>query len=532
MKFCVVIPVYRHAETLKAKFAELLDLGETLILVDDGNLASDAALLGELAEHPLVELLRFDTNRGKGAAVTAGLQHALKAGFSHAVQIDADGQHQVGDIPRFIEAARQHPKKLILGTPVFDETAPLARVYGRKLSTWMVQLETRSRQVRDALFGFRVYPLAVTGRALDACRFDQGMGFDTQIVVRLLWDDVKVENIPSSVHYPKNGFSNFRYLADNLKLIRMHLRLLFESPGSGKHWHWSTKREHGSILAFRLLLVLYRLGGRPLLSALMYPVVAYYYLKDGRARKASRDYLDHVLGEGKGSSFRHFRSFGQKIISSLQGWLGEIDPADICWENTEILTPLLQENRGALVLSAHFGCLEVSRSIHFKKPGLRITPMMYLKNSQVFRSFLREINPEAESEIVYLDSIHPGVAIDLKQRVDSGEFVAILADRTAAEARERTIEVEFFGECAMLPEGPFVLAELLDCPVFLFFSYYDESISRYRARWETFEIPRSKQRSERAAVLGKTAQRFAGRLEAYCRDAPYQWFNFYDFWRG
>ena len=530
MKACIIIPVYRHAKTLSSVLETMLSFGLNIILVDDGNDANDSEILKKLSHHPLIKLATHQTNLGKGAAIITGLTLAKSLGFSHAVQIDADAQHCITDIPKFVEAAKTKPKDLILGKPIFDCTAPISRVLGRKLTLWLVWLETLSLQVGDGLFGFRVYPVKKTIEVIETKNIDLRMGFDTEIIVRLVRSGINVFNIPTAVTYPRQGFSNFRYLQDNTSLVRMHIRLLL----SGLMTHststnWSKKAEHGSVFALRFLLVLYRLGGIKLLNFLIYPVIYYYYLKDGAARRSSKEYLKRVLGK-QGSTFKHFKNFGDKIICSLQAWLGEINPREIQWQNRKLVFDLIDQKKGALVLSAHFGCLEMTRATHTQKQGFKIIPLMYMKNSQIFRGFLREVNPKAEQEIIYIESIHPGVAIEIQQRISNGEFIAILADRVSPNSPERAVEVSFFGEKAKFPEGPFALAMSLDCPVFTFFSFYDEKLEKYCANWERLEFNRPAEREKRRLEIANSAQLFAKTLEGNCKQAPYQWFNFYDFW--
>lgn len=530
MKFCIVVPVFRHAIVLSSMIKELLNLELTLFIIDDGNNEFDRKLLEDLTKNPQIILIKHQTNLGKGAAIVSGLAAAKKDNFTHVLQIDADAQHCTDDIPKFIEMAKLNPEHLILGKPIFDQTAPLARVLGRKLTTSLIWLETLSLQVADGLFGFRIYPLEKTISVVTQTKIDQRMGFDTEIIVRLLRAGVKVINIPTAVTYPKTGISNFRYFKDNLNLVFLHLRLLFTSHIK-KESNWHDKKEHGTTLALRLLLVLYRFGGKALLNLLIYPVVFYFFIKDKEARKNSRDYLDRAIGK-QASVFRHFMNFGQKIISSLQGWLGEIHPREIDWHNRNLVFDLIDKKKGALVLSAHFGCLEITRATQGHKKGLKITPLMYLKNSQVFRGFLREINPKAEQEIIYVDSIHPGVAIDIQNRINKGEFIAILADRIAPNSPERCVEINLLGQKALLPEGPFALAMSLECPVFSFFSYFNQDLGKYCAYWQKLEFTRPKNRTNRRLEIANCAQLFANELEFHCKVAPYQWFNFYNFWQS
>src|SRR5262249_41031442 len=151
-------------------------------------------------------------NQGKGGAVAAGLRHALARGFTHAVQVDADGQHDLSQLASLIEAALAQPDALVSGYPVFDATVPRARLISRWLTHVCVCVDTLSLQIRDSMCGFRVYPIAETLAVLDTETVGQRMDFDPEIMVRLFWRGVPVVQIPVSVSYPKGNASNFRVL--------------------------------------------------------------------------------------------------------------------------------------------------------------------------------------------------------------------------------------------------------------------------------------------------------------------------------
>lgn len=225
---CIVVPVFDHERALPALVDALRPVGLTCFLVDDGSgPACEQAIADLAAAHPgLVRRLRLDTNQGKGAAVVAGLRAALEAGFTHAIQIDADLQHRPSDIPRFVEASRRMPDAVVCGRAVFDASIPPVRYWGRWLTHVLVWVETLSIDIRDSMCGFRLYPLAAAV-ALDAREpFGRRMQFDTDAVVRLHWAGVPVLNLPTPVTYPADGVSHFGMVADNLRMIALHVRLL------------------------------------------------------------------------------------------------------------------------------------------------------------------------------------------------------------------------------------------------------------------------------------------------------------------
>jgi glycosyltransferase involved in cell wall biosynthesis len=222
---CVVIPVYNHEHAIGAVVASIRAQGLPVLLVDDGCSLACAQELQRLSEMADVTLLRHETNRGKGAAVTTGLRAAGKLGFTHAVQIDADGQHTLGDVRRFVEEAREFPDSVICGRPIFDASIPKSRYYGRYLTHGMVWLETLSFDVIDSMCGFRVYPLAPTLALLDRCRLGERMDFDTEVLVRLYWRDVPMRWLATAVSYPLDGVSHFRLFFDNVLMTSLHVRL-------------------------------------------------------------------------------------------------------------------------------------------------------------------------------------------------------------------------------------------------------------------------------------------------------------------
>ncbi|QNP49328.1 glycosyltransferase family 2 protein [Diaphorobacter aerolatus] len=231
-----IIPVYNHPDTMDDMLRGVLASGQDCIVVDDGSDADCARVLCELAARhaPRVELLRLAVNEGKGGAMMAGMRRAQQRGFTHAVQIDADGQHATADIPVFAAASRKHPDALICGAPIYDESVPKVRLYGRYATHVWVWINTLSLDITDSMCGFRVYPLAATMRVVDGASIGKRMEFDAEIVVRLHWQGVPFVTQYTRVTYPQDGLSHFRVLRDNVLISKMHARLfagmLLRSP--------------------------------------------------------------------------------------------------------------------------------------------------------------------------------------------------------------------------------------------------------------------------------------------------------------
>ena len=228
MKQGFLVPVYRHAETAGPLAEKLAAFGLPVIMVDDGNENADRALLEEwTGKISGVVLVRLEKNAGKGGAVAKGLEKAAELGITHILQVDADGQHDVGKAAFFLEESLKHPDKVICACPEFDASAPRSRVIGRKVSNFWAAVVTYSGELTDVLCGFRVYPVETALKITRNPFMDKRMGFDAEILVRLYWKGVFPVFYPMQVIYPIGGISNFRLLRDNLHISFMFTRLFF-----------------------------------------------------------------------------------------------------------------------------------------------------------------------------------------------------------------------------------------------------------------------------------------------------------------
>ncbi len=227
MKICVVIPFYRHEQAIAAVVARVRAQNLPCFMVDDGSGTSCEPVLAAIAEaeRGWLTVLSLPANGGKGTAVMAGFAAALAAGYTHAIQLDADGQHCAEDLPKFVAAAEANPRAVIAGAPIFDASVPRARLYGRYLTHGMVWLNTLSFEITDSMCGLRAYPLAPALAVWQAMRWGRRMDFDTEMIVRLHWRGLAVVNLPTRVTYPADGVSHFAMLADNLRITAMHTRL-------------------------------------------------------------------------------------------------------------------------------------------------------------------------------------------------------------------------------------------------------------------------------------------------------------------
>jgi glycosyltransferase involved in cell wall biosynthesis len=227
MNACFLIPIYDHGSTICALVRSLVQYDLPIYIVDDGShQATQAELLAIKRDYSLVRLSRLPANSGKGAAVMHGMRHARADGMTHALQIDADGQHDTRDVPRFLERGNARPEALLIGQPVFDASVPKARLYGRALTNFWVCVETLSLAIKDTQCGFRLYPLAPACALIEEVTFPHRMDFDIAIVVHLAWRGVPVENLPTRIAYPSGGVSHFDMVRDNLRISLIHTLLV------------------------------------------------------------------------------------------------------------------------------------------------------------------------------------------------------------------------------------------------------------------------------------------------------------------
>ncbi|UNK27404.1 glycosyltransferase family 2 protein [Serratia plymuthica] len=548
---CIVIPCFNHGQMMADVLASLAGYSLPCLVVDDGSTAATADELQRLAaELPWVQLLRLEQNQGKGAAVIAGLQWAHRQGHSHALQVDADGQHQLSDIPDMIAEAHAHPECLISGQPVYDSSVPKARLYGRYITHVWVWIETLSLSLKDSMCGFRVYPVEPTLALAASHPLGKRMDFDTEVMVRLYWQGVPSRFLPTRVTYPADGVSHFDTLRDNLRISWMHTRLFFgmlpriprllrRKPARSLHWS-ATEERHG-LWGIRLMLQVYRLFGRRAFQLLLYPVIGYFWLTGRAQREASRDYLQRLRGFAQGrqralpvplNSFRHFMRFGDAMLDKLASWRGELH--DIQLVDRAGFERQIASGQGTLILASHLGDIESCRALGELDASVKVNALVFTEHAERFNQVMKEVNPRANLNLIQVTSLGPETAMRLQDKLNAGEWVAIVGDRTSAGKhqrgeRPRVVWSHLLGKPAPFPQGPFVLAAALRCPVFLMFGLKQQG--RLNLYFESFADPLLLPRDQRHQALQQAVDNYAARLEHYCLLAPLDWFNFFDFWQ-
>lgn len=222
----IIIPVYRHGKACAAVVDGLSQYSYPIMLVDDGNDGETQAYLRQIADsHPAVTLVTLPKNRGKGGAFFAGITKAHEMGWTYALQIDADGQHDLTRVPFFFAQAAANPAALICGYPEYDASAPAHRKNGRKFANAWAKIVSFESGITDTMCGFRVYPVEPTLRVFRHSYCDKRMGFDIEILIRLIWAGIPYLFFPVRVTYPADGVSNFHVVRDNMRISWVYTRL-------------------------------------------------------------------------------------------------------------------------------------------------------------------------------------------------------------------------------------------------------------------------------------------------------------------
>ncbi|WP_455385596.1 LpxL/LpxP family acyltransferase [Acidihalobacter prosperus] len=291
---------------------------------------------------------------------------------------------------------------------------------------------------------------------------------------------------------------------------------------------WRARRERSNAFTLWLIRTLALHGGRWLGRFLLYPITAYYVVTSPASRRASRAYLARVLDHtpGLGDLWRHFFSFAGVLLDRVFFLSGRDRKLDVDIHGAEHLLALHEQGRGAILVGAHVGSFDAARALGRARVELPLRVLMDLEHNPAITRLLDALNPDVAATVIQPGKVD--TALRIQEALEAGEFVGILADR-AAEAGDKCLEVNFLGSPAQLPLGPMRLAVALHAPVILFLGLYQGG-NRYVLHFERLDDDREVPRRERAAYAQTLLRRYAASLEAELRKAPYNWFNFYDFW--
>lgn len=299
--------------------------------------------------------------------------------------------------------------------------------------------------------------------------------------------------------------------------------------------HWSRYREQGFFLGIRFLFWLHHRLGPVAFKLAVYPVVLCYYLKNTSGRRAINEYLaafstrypEAGVKPGWRNGFRVFLNFANSAREKLEAWFVGIPASQVNFPRRAALHQLSSSGQGGVLIGSHLGNLEVCRALG-SMTDVRVNVLVHTKHAKKFNRMMRMLNPKSQVRLIQVTEVSPALAMRLSEAVEAGELVVIVGDRTPIASSGRTSQADFLGRPAPFPQGPYVLAALLKCPVYTLFCLrsndgYDIYLEKLCERVEM-------KRGNREAHINELVTEFAGRLEYYCRLAPLQWYNFYPFW--
>lgn len=299
------------------------------------------------------------------------------------------------------------------------------------------------------------------------------------------------------------------------------------SSGSARE-EWLTRPERSNTAAIKFIVWVALRLGRPAARMMLYPICVYFLLFSHKARSASKKYLAKVLERRPGFAdlFRHYHVFASVLLDRVFLLNDQNHRFDVRIHGEEIAAEMLARGQGCFLLGAHLGSFEVLRALGHKQPGLRVNMVMYEENARNVNTVLNAINPKLAMEIIGLGKCDSMLKVEAS--IERGEFVGMLADR--ALETEGQMRCPFLGEPAAFPVGPFRIAAMLRRPIVLMFGVYRGG-RRYDVYFERLADMSDAPWGQRAELIESALRRYAQRLEHYCRLAPYNWFNFYDFWK-
>jgi len=302
--------------------------------------------------------------------------------------------------------------------------------------------------------------------------------------------------------------------------------------------HWSDITERGSAFGLLILLQVYKILGHRFCSVIVAFVVAYFFISNSRSRQASLKYLQKVYQSDSSAfnrppniwtSYKHFLNFGLSSLDKISSWTGKIKRGNVQFDQSQILIDHARNKQGAVIISAHLGNIELSRALAENIDEVTMNALVFTRHAEIFNNTLNKINPNYKTHLIQVNNMGPETSIQLKNKIDAGEMVVIMGDRTAVNSESRNCSIDFFGEPAFFSQGPVILASLMKCPVYLMLCIKEPD--GYHIHLELISDIIHLSRKSRQQDIKKYIQLYAGRLEHYCKKNPLQWFNFFDYWQ-
>lgn len=299
--------------------------------------------------------------------------------------------------------------------------------------------------------------------------------------------------------------------------------------------HWAQIQESGTLLGIRFMFFVYRWFGRWLFGLLLYPVIGYFYVSKKVARQSSEEFLTRVRQRGglpvneslRRQSFRHFLQFGRSLLDKLAAWTGAFRIADVTFHNRDDFVRMASSGAGALAIVSHLGNIEVCRALADESRRVKLNILVHTKHAENFNQVMNKLDKNNYLNLIQVTELSPATAIVLQEKLRAGEVVVIAGDRTPVSGGRQTA-ADFLGAPALFPEGPYILASVLQCPVYLMFC--NRTDEGYEMTFEHFADRIRLSRGQRQVDLDHWVQQYADRLAHYALQFPLQWSNFYPFW--
>ena len=300
--------------------------------------------------------------------------------------------------------------------------------------------------------------------------------------------------------------------------------------------HWERIAETGTTIGMHIVVFVMRFGGLPVARILIYPIISFYFLLRGDARAASRDYLARVQphtavvkGATLGAVFRHFIAFGNALLDKFAVWTGKINADDVTVHNLDLVNDYAQSSKGCIFLVSHLGNFEICQALASRYSRLKMTVLHHTHHAEKFNRVLRRHRQVDAVEFMQVTQLDVAAGMKLGERLAKGNSIAIAADRVPVDDSRATTKVAFLDANAAFPTGPYVLALATGAPVIATFCIRQNG--RYHIYFEQLDSGATVGRAQRRARIEQLAATYAKRLQHYVVLAPFQWFNFYRFWR-
>ncbi len=292
---------------------------------------------------------------------------------------------------------------------------------------------------------------------------------------------------------------------------------------------WKQRPEGGGLFALGLIRGIARHGGRGVARLLLYPITLYFLLRRAPERRASRAWLGHALGRPATlrDVARHIHTFAATILDRVFLLSGQLKRFDVRVQGLDALHGNLSSGQGLLLFGSHLGSFEVMRVLSRERPDIKVRVVLDIGHNPAMTQLLDALNPEVAATVIDAGQSGPMIMLEIQKAIEEGAVVTLLVDRV--QAGQSWVPVPFFGRDAPMPMAPWLIASVLGAPVMLAFGFYRGG-KRYDLAFEAFELGARVPRAERQARLLQLVGRYAARLEHHARQAPFNWFNFYDFW--